>query len=176
MGYVGTLECMFAAALEFVPDNSSIHSIPGDKAASTKGGGSWDMSCVFILYRDQLRLDEDESMSFGALLILLPLIALIYGLYQFIRAQTKTRDAVQTTAYIVLYPIVVYLLWRTGPVPAWVAAPVVMAGLPWIVAGIHLNEIVKDPAIAKDNEFVGFPYGFWIWGGVLAVIVGLIMG
>ena len=114
-------------------------------------------------------------MSFGALLILLPLIALVYGLYQFIRAEKKTRDAVQTTAYIVLYPIVVYLLWRTGSVPAWVAAPVVMAGLPWIVAGIHLNEIVKDPDIAKDNEFVGFPYGFWIWGGLLAVIVGLII-
>ena len=47
--------------------------------------------------------------------------------------------------------------------------------LPWIVAGIHLNEIVKDPDIAKDNEFVGFPYGFWIWGGVLSVIVGVII-
>lgn len=114
-------------------------------------------------------------MSLGALIILLPLAAFVYGLYQFVRAEEKTRDAMQTTAYIVLYPIVVYLLWRGGPVPAWVTAPVVMAGLPWIVAGIHLNEIVKDPAIAKPNEFVGFPYRFWIWGGVLAVVVGVII-
>lgn len=115
-------------------------------------------------------------MSVGLLLVLLPLVALAYGLYQFIRAEEKSRDAIQTTAYIIVYPVVVYLAWRSGSVPSWLAWPVVVAGLPWIVAGIHLNEIVKDPTVVKDNEFVGFPYRFWIWGGVLSVALGLLFG
>lgn len=114
-------------------------------------------------------------MIYGALLVLLFLIALVYGLYQFARAAEKSRDAVQTTVYIILYPVVAYLLWHWRPMPAWVVAPVVMAGIPWLVAGIHLNEIVKDPSLAKEHEIVGFPRGFWIWGMALAVIIGLLM-
>lgn len=114
-------------------------------------------------------------MGFGVLFIVLVLIATAYGLFQFFRAETKTRQAIETTAYIILYPAVVYVAWRSGPAPAWIVAPLILAGLPWIVAGIHLNEIVKDPGLARDNEFVGFPRGFWIWGGALAVLIGLLV-
>jgi hypothetical protein len=115
-------------------------------------------------------------MSFGGLLFLFFLGSLCYGVYQFVRAREKTREAVQTTFYIVLYPVVVYFVFREGPTPAWLAAPVVVAGLPWLVAGIHLNEIVKDPTLVRRNEFVGFPHRFWIWGGILSAALGALLG
>jgi len=114
-------------------------------------------------------------MGFGALLGVLVLASLVYGVYQFVRAEKKTPEAMQTTAYIVLYPVVVYMMWRTGYGPPWLVAPVATAGIPWIVAGIHLNEIVKDPTLVRDNEFVGFPFGFWIWGGLLSLAAGLLI-
>lgn len=115
-------------------------------------------------------------MSFGGLLLLFFLGSLCYGVYQFARAREKTPEALQTTAYIVMYPVVVYFVFRDGPTPAWLAWPVIVAGLPWLVAGIHLNEIVKDPTLVRDNEFVGFPRGFWLWGVALSAVFGAFFG
>lgn len=115
-------------------------------------------------------------MSFGGLLFLFFLGSLCYGVYQFARAKEKTREASQATTYIVLYPVIVYFVFRGEATPAWLAAPVILAGLPWLVAGIHLNEIVKDPTLVRSNEFVGFPYRFWIWGGVLSAGLGALFG
>lgn len=114
-------------------------------------------------------------MAYGALLLLLLLSALVYALYQFARAEEKSRAAVQATVYIIAYPAVALAAWLAGPLPAWITAPLVLAGLPWIVAGIYLNEIVKNPGIVRENHFVGFPYRFWVWGGALAVLLGYLM-
>lgn len=114
-------------------------------------------------------------MVYGALLLLLLLSALVYALYQFAQAEEKSRAAIQATVYIIAYPAVALAAWAAGPLPAWITAPLVLAGLPWIVAGIYLNEIVNDPSIVRENQFVGFPYRFWVWGGVLAVLIGYFM-
>lgn len=114
-------------------------------------------------------------MAYGALLLLLLLSSLVYALHQFARAEEKSRAAIQATVYIIAYPAMALAAWLAGPLPAWITAPLVLAGLPWIVAGVYLNEIVKDPSIAREDQFVGFPYGFWIWGGVLAVLIGYLM-
>lgn len=114
-------------------------------------------------------------MVAAGLFIFVLLGALVYGIFQFVRAEKRTWEAAQTIIYIVVYPVVVYLAWLARPLPAWVVMPIVVAGLPWVVAGIHLNEIVKDPSVAKDNELVGFSYRFWIWGGAVAVVLGLIV-
>lgn len=114
-------------------------------------------------------------MSFGGLLLLVLLGTLGYGVFQFLRAGSKSREAVQTTVYIILYPVAAYAAWVNKP-PAWLAVPVIAAGLPWLVAGIHLNEIVKDPGLARSDQFVGFPYRFWLWGGALSVLLGVLLG
>lgn len=112
-------------------------------------------------------------MIYGGLILLCLVISLVYSLYQFFRAGEKTIDAAQTAVYVVIYPFFVYVIWRAWPVPLWLLLPVVVAGIPWLVAGIHLNEIVKDPTLIRDDQFVGFPYTFWLWGVVLSVALGL---
>jgi hypothetical protein len=114
-------------------------------------------------------------MAYAALLLLVLMSALVYALYQFARTRERSRAAVQATVYIVAYPLVVLVAWLAWPLPAWITAPLALAGLPWIVSGIYLNEIVKDPTVARDDQFVGFPYGFWIWGGAVAVLVGYLI-
>ena len=64
-------------------------------------------------------------MWYGLLLFLLLLVTLVYGLYQFLRAEVKTVEAIQATVFIIAYPVVAYLVWTHGQTPAWLTAPVV---------------------------------------------------
>lgn len=101
---------------------------------------------------------------------------MVYGLYQFARIREKSADAIQTTAYIVGYPICVLLFSEYKPIEPALAVPLVMAGWPWLLAGVHLNDIIKDPTAIKQDELVGFPKKLWIWGAVISVAIGAIFG
>jgi len=110
------------------------------------------------------------------LFILVLMATIVYGVVQLYRSREKPREAVQSAIYVAVYPVIAYAAWVMRPIPSWLVAPLIVAAVPWLFSGVYLNEIVKDPGIAKEGEFVGFPYGYWIWGGILSVALGAWLG
>lgn len=95
---------------------------------------------------------------------------LVYGLL----LRQKCAAAVHAALFIVRYPALMVLLFQLKPVPPIIIAPLVMSGIPWLLAGSHLQQVLADPSAAKPGEFLGLPFKFWGWGLLLSVGVGLL--
>jgi hypothetical protein len=105
------------------------------------------------------------------------LIAALWGIVAVLAfAQTSERssDAKLTAAYIVLWPVLVVILLLNEPVPMWLAVPAVFGFIPWLMAGPHLWAVLKDPAQTRPDEVVGIPRAYWVWGGLGAILLGIV--
>jgi len=109
--------------------------------------------------------------------VVIILIAALWGIgavAAFAKTRDKSPDARLTAAYIVLWPVLAVVLLINEPVPMWVAVPAVFGFIPWLMAGPHLWEINKDPSKTRLDEIIGIPKTYWIWGGLGAVLLGII--
>ncbi|MBK1720321.1 hypothetical protein [Thiocystis violacea] len=88
----------------------------------------------------------------------------------------KSREARLTAAYLLGWPALAVILLLNEPVPPWLAAPVLLGFLPWLMAGPHLSAVIKDPTASRSDEIAGIPRAFWIWGGIGSVLLGLLFG
>lgn len=113
-------------------------------------------------------------MRSGGLIIIFFFGWIIVALWSFVRARERSTDATQTAAYIISYPVAVLGALEAKPLPMVMATVLVMAGIPWLMAGLHLAKILKDPSQSKPGTFAGLPGKLWGWGIVLSVGVGLI--
>lgn len=113
-------------------------------------------------------------MRTGGLFILVLLAWLVAGLWAFAKTKNKCTAAVQTALYIVSYPALMVLFFQFKPVSPVIAVPLVMAGIPWLLAGSHLQQVSANPSAAKPGEFLGLPRKLWGWGLLLSVGIGLL--
>lgn len=105
------------------------------------------------------------------------LIAIAWGasaVWAFVWSTTKSRDAKMTAAYILLWPVVAVALLLNESVPLWLSVPVIFGFLPWLLAGPHLSAILRDPRASKPDEVIGIPRSYWKWGGIAAILLGLL--
>ena len=104
-------------------------------------------------------------------------IAALWGMgavLAFAKTRERSRDARRTAAFIVLWPVLVVTLILNEPVPLWVAVPTMFAFIPWLMAGPHLWGILRDPGCSRADEIVGIPRAYWLWGGVAAILLGIV--
>lgn len=113
-------------------------------------------------------------MRSGGLIVLVFLAWMIAGLWAFAKTKSKSAAAVQAALYIVSYPAVIALLVQLKPIPPVVAVPLIMAGIPWLLAGSHLQKVAADSSAAKPGEFIGLPLKLWGWGLALSIGVGVL--
>jgi hypothetical protein len=109
--------------------------------------------------------------------LIIILIAALWGIAAvlvFVRTRDKTPDAKLTAAYILLWPALVVTLLLNEPVPMWIAVPVMFGFIPWLMAGPHLWAILKDRAVYRSDELMGIPKAYWTWGGLGAVLLGIL--
>jgi hypothetical protein len=109
-----------------------------------------------------------------ALLILLACLWAAGALIAFLQTRQRPLDAQLTAAYLVLWPALLVLLYINQPAPLWVSVPVFFGFIPWFLAGPHLWGILKDPARIQPGEVAGIPVGYWKWGGLGAVLLGVL--
>jgi len=105
------------------------------------------------------------------------LIAILWSaasIVAFVRTRHKPLDAKLTAAYILIYPLLASLLYLLHPAPLWLAVPLVFGFIPWLLAGPHLGRILRWPEQIRDDEIIGIPRGYWLWGGIGAVLLGLV--
>jgi hypothetical protein len=69
-----------------------------------------------------------------------------------------------TAGYILCYPMAMFLAFQNKPVPAAIITPLIMAGVPWLLAEVHLDKVLKDPEASKPGEFIGLPGSYWPFG------------
>lgn len=115
-------------------------------------------------------------MRSGGFIILFFVAWIVAALWKFARAKETSTDAKQTAAYIVCYPIVAVLALEERPLPMVAATILVMAGLPWLLAGIHLGKALNAPSASKPREFIGLPAKLWLLGIGLSVAIPLVFG
>jgi hypothetical protein len=104
-------------------------------------------------------------------------IAALWGiaaLVAFAKTTDRSLDAKLTAAYILLWPVLGVILLLNEPVPLWLAVPVVFGFIPWLMAGPHLWAVVNDPAQTRVDEVIGIPRAYWAWGGLGAVLLGIV--
>jgi hypothetical protein len=109
--------------------------------------------------------------------LVIVLIAALWGIASvaaFMRTRDKSPDARLTAAYILLWPILVVVLLLNEPVPMWIAVPTMFGFIPWLMAGPHLWEILRDPQKSRQDEIMGIPKPYWAWGGLGAVLLGIV--
>jgi hypothetical protein len=109
--------------------------------------------------------------------LVLIVIAALWGVaavMAFAKTREKSADAKLTAAYIVLWPALVVVLLINEPVPMWIAVPTMFGFIPWFMAGPHLWGILKDPARSRPDEIMGIPKPYWTWGGLGAVLLGIL--
>ncbi|MBK1646035.1 hypothetical protein CKO25_15530 [Thiocapsa imhoffii] len=109
--------------------------------------------------------------------ILLILIVAVWGLIAllgFVTTANKSLDAKLTAIYLIVWPILAVALFLNEPVPLWLAVPTFFGFLPWFLAGPHLYEIIRDPSRTRPDELIGIPRAYWKWGGIAAVLLGLL--
>lgn len=112
-----------------------------------------------------------------AVRLVVTFIAALWGVaavVAFARTADKSQDARLTAAYILLWPVLAVALFLNEPVPLWLGVPVLFAFLPWLLAGPHLSAILRDPSQTRPDELIGIPKAYWFWGGIGAVLLGLI--
>jgi hypothetical protein len=107
------------------------------------------------------------------------LIAALWGIgavAAFAKTREKSPDARLTAAYILVWPALVVILLLNEPVPMWIAVPAMFGFVPWLMAGPHLWEILRDPSRSRPDEMIGIPRPYWLWGGAAAVLLGIVFG
>lgn len=111
-------------------------------------------------------------------LVLMALAALwaAGALVAFLQTRDKPFDAKITAGYLVAWPAALVLMYVNQPVPLWLAVPLFFGFIPWFLAGPHLWGILKDPSRIKPGEVAGIPVGYWKWGGLASVLLGLLFG
>lgn len=105
------------------------------------------------------------------------LIAALWGIgavFALAWSADRSTDAKLTAAYILGWPALAVILYLNEPVPLWVAVPVMFGFIPWVMAGPHLSDIVADPRRSDPNEVIGIPKPYWIWGGIGAILLGIV--
>jgi hypothetical protein len=109
-------------------------------------------------------------------LVIITIAALwgIAALIAFTKTSDRSLDAKLTAAYILLWPVLGVILLLSEPVPLWLAVPVVVGFIPCVMAGPHLWAVVKDPAQTRPDEVIGIPRAYWVWGGLGAVLLGIV--
>lgn len=90
------------------------------------------------------------------------------------KTHEKSPDAKLTAAYILLWPALVVTLVLNEPVPMWIAVPTMFGFIPWLMAGPHLWAIVKDREVRRPDEVMGIPKAYWTWGGLGAILLGIV--
>jgi hypothetical protein len=110
-------------------------------------------------------------------LIIVLIVALwgIASLLAFVRTQGKAPDAKLTAAYVLLWPALVVILLLNEPVPMWIAVPAIFGFIPWLLAGAHLWAILADKAAYRSDEIMGTPKVYWTWGGLGAILLGILL-
>lgn len=111
--------------------------------------------------------------------LILILIAVLWGaaaIVAFAKTQDKSTDARLTAAYFLLWPALVVTLILNEPVPLWLAVPTMFGFIPWFLSGPHLWAILKDPSRSQPDELIGIPKAYWGWGGLGALLLGLLFG
>lgn len=109
--------------------------------------------------------------------LVLLLAAALWGLgavQAFFKTREKSLDAKRTAAFILLWPILVLILVLNEPVPMIIAVPVLFAFIPWLMAGAHLWHILQDPGAERPDEIMGIPRAYWSWGGLGAILLGIL--
>jgi len=109
--------------------------------------------------------------------LIIVVLAALWGIgavLVFAKTQNKSPDAKLTAAYILLWPALVVLLLLNEPIPMWIAVPAMFGFIPWLMAGPHLWAILKDAATYRPGEVIGVPKAYWAWGGLGAVLLGII--
>ena len=109
-------------------------------------------------------------------LVLIALAGLwaIGALIAFLQTREKPLDARLTAAYLVAWPALLVMMYINQPVALWVSVPIFFGFIPWFLAGPHLWGILKDPSRIKPGEVIGIPIGYWKWGGLSAVLLGVL--
>jgi hypothetical protein len=109
-------------------------------------------------------------------LVLIALAGLwaVGALVAFLQTCDRPTDAKLSAAYLVGWPALLVLMYINQPVPLWVSVPVFFGFIPWFLAGPHLWGILKDTSRIKPGEVVGIPLGYWKWGGLAAVLLGIL--
>ncbi len=105
------------------------------------------------------------------------LIAALWGIgavLAFAKTREKSGDARLTAGYILAWPVLAVILLLNEPVPLWVAVPAVFGFIPWLMAGPHLWQVLRDPTASRPDEIIGIPRAYWAWGGLGAVLLGLV--
>jgi hypothetical protein len=105
------------------------------------------------------------------------LIAAVWGVgavVAFLATRERSPDAKLTALYILGYPALVVALLLAQPVPLWVAVPAAFGFIPWLMAGPHLWRILRDPGAIRPDEVIGIPRAYWVWGGLGALLLGLL--
>jgi hypothetical protein len=105
------------------------------------------------------------------------LIAALWGIgavMAFVKMREKTLDAKLTAGFILLWPALVVVLLLNEPVPMLVAVPTMFGFIPWLMAGPHLWQVVQDPSRSQPDEIMGIPKSYWAWGGLGAVLLGIL--
>ena len=105
------------------------------------------------------------------------LIAALWGagaVMAFVKTGEKSPDAKLTAAYVVLWPALVVILLLNEPVPMWIAVPAMFGFIPWLMAGPHLWEVLQNQGKSRPDEIMGIPKVYWRWGGLGAVLLGII--
>ncbi len=109
--------------------------------------------------------------------LIIIVIAAAWGIgavWAFALTANRSLDAKLTAAYILCWPALVAILYLNDPVPLWISVPVMFGFIPWFMAGPHLSEILADPARTKPDEIIGIPKDYWFWGGIGAILLGLV--
>jgi len=111
-------------------------------------------------------------------LILILIVALwgIAAVVALVKTRDKSTDARLTAGYFLLWPTLAVVLILNEPVPLWIAVPAVFGFIPWFLSGPHLWAILKDPSQSRPDELIGIPKAYWGWGGLGAVLLGLLFG
>lgn len=105
------------------------------------------------------------------------LIAALWGVaavLAFAWSADRSADAKLTAAYILGWPVLAVILYLNEPVPLWVAVPVMFGFIPWVMAGPHLSSLIADPSRSDPDEIIGIPKPYWIWGGIGAILLGIL--
>ena len=105
------------------------------------------------------------------------LIVAAWGLaavWAFLRTSERSLDAQLTAGYILAWPALVVTLALFDPVPLWLSVPAAFGLIPWILAPMHLTEVLRHPSASRPDELVGIPRAYWAWGGVSAVLLGIV--
>ncbi|TVQ86566.1 MAG: hypothetical protein EA400_12910 [Chromatiaceae bacterium] len=108
------------------------------------------------------------------ILIAIAMLWAVGGVLAFAMTSKKTLDARLTATYLVVWPALLVLVYINQPVPLWISVPVMFGFIPWFLAGPHLTGILKDPTRSRPGELIGVPLGYWKWGSIGALLLGIL--